>query len=221
MNVIRSKFRGCLAGALLGDALGQIFEGQYWNEPVPKERFGELSKEKLVKLKESSEFLPYTDDTAMTKAICRSLLSQQSFNVNDMAKAFVEEYFREPWRGYGAGVVTVFQRLHTEKHDDVLLPAREQFNGEGSYGNGAAMRVSPLALFYSKDFEQLKIVSINVLRQLDTVFPYSYCIVRSQTSRSVSITYCMGTQEQMFFISFIKSKVWKHLLYQTMFSIQL
>ncbi|XP_046432682.1 ADP-ribose glycohydrolase ARH3-like isoform X2 [Neodiprion fabricii] len=32
-------------------------------------------------------------------------------------------------------------------------PAREQFNGEGSLGNGGAMRVAPIALFYYKNSE--------------------------------------------------------------------
>jgi len=31
--------------------------------------------------------------------------------------------------------------------DDVYQPAAEQFNGRGSYGNGSAMRVAPVALF--------------------------------------------------------------------------
>jgi len=30
---------------------------------------------------------------------------------------------------------------------DVYQPAAEQFNGRGSFGNGSAMRVAPVALF--------------------------------------------------------------------------
>ncbi len=34
---------------------------------------------------------------------------------------------------------------------EVFQPAKEQFNGEGSYGNGAAMRISPLGLYFVAD----------------------------------------------------------------------
>lgn len=31
MNVLKSKFRGCLMGCLLGDCLGAPFEGDAWS----------------------------------------------------------------------------------------------------------------------------------------------------------------------------------------------
>lgn len=49
----------------------------------------------------------------------------------------------------------MFQKLRGNKFQDVLLPAREQFNGQGSWGNGGAMRVAPIALFSYKDSEKL------------------------------------------------------------------
>lgn len=100
--------------------------------------------------------LKYTDDTAMTQSVEKCLLTydpesyQKSLAVN-----FVREYFKSPSRGYGAGVTDLFHVLKTTKFEDVLLPANQQFNGRGSFGNGAAMRVSPVALFClnkSEDF---------------------------------------------------------------------
>ena len=53
----------------------------------------------------------------------------------------------EPNRGYGGGVIDVFKKLRgQEEFSEPLQPAREQFDGTGSYGNGAAMRVHPVAL---------------------------------------------------------------------------
>lgn len=62
---------------------------------------------------------------------------------------FAQEYKKDPDRGYGAGVITVFKKLLSPKCRDVYEPARAQFNGKGSYGNGGAMRVAGISLAYS------------------------------------------------------------------------
>ena len=56
-------------------------------------------------------------------------------------------YYDDPRRGYGQSVSTVFYKLKRSKYSDVFAPAKEQFKGEGSCGNGSAMRISPAALF--------------------------------------------------------------------------
>ena len=68
---------------------------------------------------------------------------------------FVKEYFTDPRRGYGHQVVDVFHKLRSQKFEDPFGPAKEQFDGSGSYGNGGAMRVAPLALFYHSDYKEL------------------------------------------------------------------
>jgi len=62
----------------------------------------------------------------------------------------VEEFLKEPNRGYGANVITVFEALKREKCQNPYGPAERQFDGNGSYGNGGAMRISPAALFAVK-----------------------------------------------------------------------
>lgn len=96
----------------------------------------------------TAPYKPYTDDTAMTRCISKSLIEKGNVDVVDIAKKFVSEFFKEPNRGYGANVVTVFDKLLSSKVRDPFGPASEQFNGSGSYGNGAAMRTSPIALFH-------------------------------------------------------------------------
>lgn len=61
--------------------------------------------------------------------------------------SFVSEYNADPKRGYGATVGDVFQNLHLTAFEDPFGPASRQFGGMGSYGNGAAMRISPVPLF--------------------------------------------------------------------------
>ena len=89
----------------------------------------------------------YTDDTAMARQLADSLAEHNALNETDLARRFTEEFYSEPNRGYGGGVIAVFRKLRKQDgFSEPLQPAREQFNGTGSYGNGAAMRVHPVAL---------------------------------------------------------------------------
>lgn len=56
---------------------------------------------------------------------------------------------------YGCHVRTVFAKLRSQNFEELFKPASEQFNGTGSYGNGGAMRVAPVALFCHKDFKHM------------------------------------------------------------------
>ncbi|XP_023240376.1 poly(ADP-ribose) glycohydrolase ARH3-like [Centruroides sculpturatus] len=143
VSVSLGKFRGCLAGALLGDCLGAPFEG------MQRVSTSKLTDEfrKWSEKEPGRKPLPYTDDTACTWALARSLLDSEGFQAVDAARKFTEEYFRDPNRGYGSNVVKVFGKLKDDDYRDVFGPAREQFEGRGSYGNGAAMRTAPLALW--------------------------------------------------------------------------
>uniref|UniRef100_A0A8D0EKF5 ADP-ribosylhydrolase ARH3 n=1 Tax=Strix occidentalis caurina TaxID=311401 RepID=A0A8D0EKF5_STROC len=156
------RFRGCLAGALLGDCLGAVFEGRSvvklpdllrflrGLEPAPgPPEEGEPAGSAC------RETLSYTDDTAMSRSVVQSLLAKREFDEVDMAKRFAEEYKKEPNRGYGMAVVNVFKKLLSPKCSDVFEPARAQFNGKGSYGNGGAMRVAGIPLVYS-DVQDVK-----------------------------------------------------------------
>ncbi|XP_032240574.2 ADP-ribosylhydrolase ARH3 [Nematostella vectensis] len=148
-----NKFRGSLVGALIGDCLGSFYEAES-NVPIPLKKVVEYTSKTIKTEKDGG--VKYTDDSAMTRAICLSITESQDFDDRNMAYHFTKEYFCDSNRGYGAGVVTVFNRLRTMKPDaDFTLPAREQFNGTGSYGNGAAMRIAPIAL-YSTDLTMLK-----------------------------------------------------------------
>uniref|UniRef100_A0A7M4FKF8 ADP-ribosylhydrolase ARH3 n=2 Tax=Crocodylus porosus TaxID=8502 RepID=A0A7M4FKF8_CROPO len=154
----RGRFRGCLVGALLGDCLGAAFEGEsavklpdllrFLRGLEPGPSGGEPGSARR-------ETLSYTDDTAMSRSVVQSLLAKQEFDEVDMARRFAEEYKKEPNRGYGMGVITVFKKLLSPKCSDVFEPARAQFSGKGSYGNGGAMRVAGISLVYS-DIQDVK-----------------------------------------------------------------
>ncbi|KAL5015687.1 hypothetical protein ScPMuIL_005276 [Solemya velum] len=112
----------------------------------------------------------FTDDTAMARSVARSLLDKKNLDVKDMAERFSEEFFKEPHRGYGGSISHVFDQLRESNYLDVFGPGRKQFDGQGSYGNGGAMRISPAALFLynQNDFEKFKDVVEKITRVTHT-----------------------------------------------------
>ncbi|XP_069827760.1 ADP-ribosylhydrolase ARH3 isoform X2 [Dendropsophus ebraccatus] len=150
----RTRFRGSLLGALLGDCLGAIFEG---NENVSVEFVLTF----LHGLDSGADELMYTDDTAMARSVVLSLLEKPPFDEKDLAQRFTTEYFRDPDRGYGMGVVHVFEKLQSGEYHSVFTPAKEQFNGKGSYGNGAAMRVVGIPLAFPNIQDIIKYAKIS------------------------------------------------------------
>ncbi|KAK3928551.1 ADP-ribose glycohydrolase ARH3 [Frankliniella fusca] len=147
-----SKFRGCLAGALLGDCFGAPFEFQDEDGPSPvvlNKFFAKLEGPPFKTPKYA-----YTDDTAMTKCIAQSFVERANLDERDLAKRFVTEFYTDTTdRGYGASIGVVFRKLREQQCADPMKPASEQFDGRGSYGNGGAMRISPVPLFCFRDQE--------------------------------------------------------------------
>ncbi|KAM3833893.1 ADP-ribosylhydrolase ARH3-like [Diretmus argenteus] len=146
-----SRFRGALVAAVLGDCIGGEFEGA---EEVPMENvLRHLSS--LDDDTKGDGILEYSDDTAMSRCVVQSLLTRAGFDEQDMARRFAKEYSVSPGRGYGSGVIQVLKKLSSPQLSDVFQPARDQFNGRGSFGNGGAMRVAPFALAFP-DYTDVK-----------------------------------------------------------------
>ncbi|XP_052867060.1 ADP-ribosylhydrolase ARH3-like [Anopheles cruzii] len=139
------KFRGTLLGVLIGDCCGAPFEGQLMDSGTKL-----VLKRNLDRLEGppfKAPYKKYTDDTTMTIGVAKALLDPNGFSQKQLAKNFVVDYFKEPKRGYGPAVLEVFRKLRGSKFAEPTDPASEQFGGTGSFGNGAAMRVSPVALY--------------------------------------------------------------------------
>ncbi|KAK7905256.1 hypothetical protein WMY93_017863 [Mugilogobius chulae] len=133
-----SRFRGALVAGVLGDCIGGEFEGA---EEVPMESvLAHLSG--LNDETKGNGVLEYSDDTAMARCVVQSLLTRTGFDEQDMARS------TSPGRGYGSGVIQVLKKLSCPRLSDVFQPARDQFNGRGSFGNGGAMRAAPFALAF-------------------------------------------------------------------------
>ena len=156
-----------MIGGLIGDCLGAPFEMKYENMVPLKKVTTFLEDVKNVEDsdKATDDCFEYTDDTAMARQIAKSFVEKKTIDTKSIAKNFTEEYFREPWRGYGGSVVEVFQKLKDSDCEDPFKPASEQFNGSGSYGNGAGMRAHPIALAcYNDDPEEVVKVAGDVAK---------------------------------------------------------
>ncbi|MGF1618516.1 MAG: ADP-ribosylglycohydrolase family protein [Acidimicrobiia bacterium] len=136
----RDRFRGLMLGTAVGDALGRPVEGHQV-----------VSQSYIDEILAGPRSMIYTDDTAMTIWLAESLLAAGRFDGADMSMRFAQGYQQEPYRGYGANVVDVFSRVL--RGFNWAETARSQFGGTGSYGNGAAMRVAPVALWGFPDID--------------------------------------------------------------------
>ncbi len=93
---------------------------------------------------------PWTDDTEMACNLADVLERHGEVDRDALAKAFADRY--DPYRGYGPGTVVLLRALRNGEPWRKASPA--QFDGKGSMGNGAAMRVAPLGAFYPGDLER-------------------------------------------------------------------
>jgi poly(ADP-ribose) glycohydrolase ARH3 len=131
---LRERFAGCLVGSALGDAIGELAFA------IPERRA-------LENRVQDALILRYTDDTAMSIGLAESLAHNGGLDSRHLGDTFRRNYNREPWRGYASGPPTVFA-LVADGDLSYEQAAASLFEGSGSYGNGAAMRIAPVGLFY-------------------------------------------------------------------------
>ena len=121
-------------GSAIGDAIGEM-------------AFLYPEKETLLKQINRASELCYTDDTAMAIGLVESIIKEGDIDQNRLGETFRGNFLREPWRGYASGPPTIFSQVQK-----LGIPYREAarglFGGRGSFGNGAAMRVAPVGVYY-------------------------------------------------------------------------
>ncbi|MCX4759843.1 ADP-ribosylglycohydrolase family protein [Streptomyces sp. NBC_01275] len=92
---------------------------------------------------------PWTDDSAMAFVLFAHLTAHGEIRPDDLAREFAAEYHRDPARKYGPSMHGVLRRIHDG--EDWRTVTTGQFGGQGSHGNGAAMRVAPLGAWFRGD----------------------------------------------------------------------
>ena len=117
------KVRGCLLAGAIGDAMGGPFEG----------RAGPLSFHEHTNWKIS-------DDTQLTLATCESIIELGEVSPEHIAGRFLHWFRQKRLTGLGSSTLNALRNLDAGAHW-ALAGAK----GEMSAGNGAAMRIAPLA----------------------------------------------------------------------------
>jgi ADP-ribosylglycohydrolase len=89
----------------------------------------------------------WTDDTEMACNLVAELRDHGDVDQTRLAATFADRC--EPYRGYGAGAFTILREIRqgTPWKD----AASSAFGGQGSCGNGAAMRIAPLGAYFADD----------------------------------------------------------------------
>lgn len=131
-----------LDGLSLGDGFGERFFG-----PV------DLVADRLVHRRLPPAPWHTTDDTEMALAIFRVLEHRGAIDRDQLAAEFARRYARDPMRGYGGTAHSILRAL--VDGDDWRRVAHAVFSGQGSMGNGAAMRVAPLGAYFADDLDRV------------------------------------------------------------------
>ncbi len=139
MTGAKEKYRGGMIGSALGDAIGEL-------------AFRYRTKDELCAQVRQVDELRYTDDTAMSIGLAESILAKGDLDQQALGDTFRRNFLGEPWRGYASGPPTIFSVV--ERYGITYREAAKSlFGGEGSLGNGAAMRIAPVGLFFSNSPE--------------------------------------------------------------------
>ncbi|MFG2698320.1 ADP-ribosylglycohydrolase family protein [Kitasatospora sp. NPDC048407] len=143
----RQAARDALEGVALGDAFGERWFKLF---RAPAEAIEQ------IRARRTPEESPWhwTDDTAMALAVHRALIDQDGVNRTQLAAMFGATFLADPGRGYGYGMKRLLPVL-AEHPERWVTEARELFDGQGSLGNGAAMRVAPLGAWFAEDLDEV------------------------------------------------------------------
>jgi ADP-ribosylglycohydrolase len=87
---------------------------------------------------------PWTDDTEMACCVA-ACLDDGDLDRDALADVFAHN--NDPYRGYGPGAVVILRLIR--EGTPWPIAAASAFDGQGSAGNGAAMRVAPLGAWHA------------------------------------------------------------------------
>jgi ADP-ribosylglycohydrolase len=126
-----------LDGLSVGDAFGSqffiphVWERHFANRSTPPGRWR------------------WTDDTAMALSIVEILRRRGQIEQYDLARAFARRYDADMYRGYGPAAHGILAAIH--QGTPWRNVSHAAFGGQGSMGNGAAMRVAPVGAYFADD----------------------------------------------------------------------
>ncbi len=142
-TLLQHQFESCILGGAIGDAWGSSFE----NQPTQNNS----TTFYLGQRKELVRTWAFTDDTQLTMATCETLCTAGAFNPALLADNFVKYYRERRLTGIGASTLKAIVELQAGGHWSQVGRS-----GEYAAGNGAAMRIAPLAFFKNITRENIR-----------------------------------------------------------------
>ncbi len=131
---VRDRALGSLIGCLLGDAAGRPLEG------VPRAEAGAAARAAMARM-DAGRGLGHSDDGEMMLALGAAIVANGTIEPVHVLYTLAERY--EPARGYGRGTA---RTLRAALRGTTWPRATRLAWPEGSKGNGAAVRVAPVAI---------------------------------------------------------------------------
>ena len=126
------RFEGCIIGGAIGDAFGSGYENIAEEKDDTFHLFGK------PEIREPNWQI--TDDTQLTLATIEVLINEDRVKPESIAKQFVGYYKKRKLRGIGASTLKSLKELSFGGHW-----SQAGRRGEYAAGNGAAMRIAPIA----------------------------------------------------------------------------
>ncbi len=123
-----------LEGLSVGDAFGERYATGYAEEIIAARRL-------------ASAPWHFTDDTQMALSVVSVLRQYREINQDALATNFSVHYDEN--RGYGDAMNRLVPMIYLSGAWRVMAP--RLFGGEGSLGNGAAMRAAPVGAYFADD----------------------------------------------------------------------
>ncbi len=92
----------------------------------------------------------FSDDTMMALSIVSTLEKYSKIDQDYLAASFARHY--DPSRAYGAAMHEFLVKIRS-KPASWRQEAQALFGGQGSFGNGSAMRIAPLGAYFADDLD--------------------------------------------------------------------
>ncbi|MEU4115433.1 ADP-ribosylglycohydrolase family protein [Kitasatospora sp. NPDC028055] len=141
-----SAAREALEGLALGDGFGERWFPLF---RTPKVAFTQIRARQVP----PETPWHWTDDTAMALSVYGILTAYEAVHQERLAQAFGATYLADAYRGYGNGMSLLLPRL-AGRPSAWREESRRLFDGQGSLGNGAAMRAAPLGAWFHADLDE-------------------------------------------------------------------
>jgi len=157
------RFEGCIIGGAIGDAWGSGFENQFEEEDDTFYLVGNPN----VRMPTWG----ITDDTQLTLATIEAIIEDEKIKPESIANHLLKYYKERKLRGIGASTLKSLKELSFGGHWSQVGR-----RGEYAAGNGAAMRIAPIAFKEAISNSEIRDICI-ITHNNDEAYVGARCVI--------------------------------------------